>query len=71
MKRRTFLARLARTPVLGSVGYLTTQTSAHGSDVHVTATALQAQGAKNATPLPRIDARSAALLVMDYQPAWI
>ncbi len=74
MKRRTFLARLAGTPILGSVGHLASaETRAQGSDDQAIVAALQTQGTENATPVPvpTIDTRSAALLVMDYQPAWI
>lgn len=72
MKRRTILAHLATAPILGSVGSLVSAaTWAQGRDVHATAAVLQTRGAGTAPPLARIDARSAALLVMDYQPAWI
>ena len=58
MDRRTFLAHLARTPVLGSMVPLAAlEASAHGRDVDA--------------PLAEIDPLHAALLVLDYQPAWI
>jgi len=71
MKRRRFLTMLARTPILGSAGYLASATHAQGTNAPAKAATLHAQGAGNATPLPTIDPRSVALLVMDYQPAWI
>jgi nicotinamidase-related amidase len=73
MKRRTFLAHLARTPILGSAGYLASlETSARGSDVHETAAIFQQTPvAGTSAPIPRIDPLRSALLVMDYQPAWI
>lgn len=72
MKRRMFLARLAGTPVLGSAGYLaSSKTGAQGRDAHAMGAALQTPAAGIAAPIPPIDPRHAALLVMDYQLAWI
>jgi nicotinamidase-related amidase len=71
MKRRAFLALVSGTPILRSVGSLASETRAQGRDDHGTPAALQTEVSENAPPLPRIDPRSAALLVMDYQPAWI
>ena len=47
------------------------ETSAQEIGAQATAANLLAQGTENAAPLPSIDARYAAPLVMDYQPAWI
>lgn len=59
MKRRRFLTLLAGIPMLGSLGVLAAR--ALGSDD-------QTMGGGNVSP---IDPQRAALLVMDYQNAWI
>src|SRR4051812_35557823 len=61
MKRRRFISLVAGAPIAGSAGYLNLSSSSAKSSIE--------QGA--ATPIPGIDVRSAALLVMDYQVAWI
>jgi nicotinamidase-related amidase len=68
MKRRRFVTLLAGAPIAGSAGYLSsTVTRANGSNDP----AKTAKAAVDATPIPAIDIQSAALLVMDYQLAWI
>jgi nicotinamidase-related amidase len=68
MKRRSFLAHLAGTPGLAA-------TSLFGADAGA-ATRENQMASAQASPvaggsIPVIDTRRAALLVMDFQPAWI
>lgn len=69
MKRRTFLARLAGTPVLGAAGYHAS--SKEFLDGHAASAARQTPAAGSATPLAKVSPRHSALLVLDYQLAWI
>jgi nicotinamidase-related amidase len=65
MRRRRFITLIAEAPIAGSAGHLTSTVTT------ATASGRQEQATANSTPIPVIDARSAALLVMDYQLAWI
>jgi nicotinamidase-related amidase len=65
MKRRTFLGLVAGTPILAS------KATAQGRNDHASAFDRRGQLEADATPVPPIDAQRAALLVMDYQHAWI
>ncbi|HYH11043.1 MAG TPA: cysteine hydrolase [Thermomicrobiales bacterium] len=69
MKRRTFLARLAGTPLLGATGYLASSEAFLSN--HTASVALQTPATANATTHAMVDPRHSALLVLDYQPAWI
>lgn len=64
MKRRTFLAHLARTPVVGSTAAI----AVSGTRV---AAATQDPAVVSLATMASIDPRRTALLVMDYQAAWI
>jgi len=72
MKRRKFVTLLAGAPIAGSAGYLATSvSSAQGRNDGVTVSSRPVQATGAATPVPAIDTSNAALLVMDYQLAWI
>lgn len=72
MKRRTFLAHLAKTPVVGSVGGVSaSRANVQAGGGSTSVPGLRAEAAATPTPIPPIDVRHAALLVMDFQPAWI
>lgn len=69
MKRRTFLARMAGPPFLGAA-------SLHGSfeprpGGNTESATVQTPTTGTATPHAPIDPQHSALLVLDYQPAWI
>lgn len=70
MKRRTFLTRVAAPTLFGPAsGLAARETGAHGASAQAMPSTRQHQTV--ATPIARIEPQRAALLVMDYQPAWI
>ena len=72
MKRRRFVKLMAGVPIAGSAGHLVSSEShAQGNTQTATPAAQPRQEAGNATPFPGINVQSAALVVMDYQIAWL
>ncbi len=71
MKRRTFLTVPASMSMLAFTGHLAGDVSAAGRDELAAFAGFQTQGTPAGTPVPAIDPRNAALLVLDYQTAWI
>lgn len=70
MKRRTFLAGVAAPTIVGPASALAArETAARGFSSQALFSTRHHQAA--ATPIAGIEPQRAALLVMDYQPAWI
>ncbi len=70
MKRRTFLARVAAPTIVGPASALAArETGARGISAKAFSSTRHHQA--GATPIAGIELQRAALLVMDYQPAWI
>jgi len=71
MKRRRFLTIPASASALALAGQLVADAAAGGRQTRTDFDIRWTEASPGASPVPAIDPRTAALLVLDYQTAWI